>query len=115
MHYIKKISILFAGSLLTYTACNYLMKTNSFSFNNDKNVEISEELTSTLKNDQKIAMLDAKKGAISNPIFFQNTYQDSPVKNGLPKLKHGKRYYNEERMEEISTSANLEETNSENE
>lgn len=112
MKIIKNLSLTVFSAFCVYTACNYFFpdkvhhRVDTESDEYDDMEKLSNS-PSMLKN--KIAFNDIPKTekAVS---FFNNTYDTIPDNQGMLKLKRGKHYYNEAKMEDISTSANLEES-----
>ncbi len=106
MKILKTLFILIIGSCFTFLVFDYTLgkkEKNAPRFSTDE----TELAKVGLAKSQLIAMQSANSVAKSTD-FYQNTFQPNPDSNGSPVLKHGKRFYNQELMDEIATSANLE-------
>jgi len=114
MHLMKKISVLALGGFVTFSVCNYFTASDKKLDRgySSYNILDEESVSKNLVNEKKLALASTPKELQNTTSFYQNTYAPALDENGYPKLKHGKRYYNEAYMEEISTNANIEQVNS---
>lgn len=106
MKLFKNVLIVAIGSCCTFLIFDYTLGTK----NNKRQESFSEEnaaLAPTLNQTQTLAVQSAKR-LEKTADFYQNTFQDTPDASGVPRLKPGKRFYNEALMNEVATSANLE-------
>lgn len=106
MKLLKNVFIVTIGSCCTFLIFDYTLGIK----NDRKQKSFSEEntaLSSSLSRTQTLAVQSAKR-LEKTADFYQNTFQDTPDASGVPRLKPGKRFYNEALMNEVATSANLE-------
>ncbi len=112
MKIIKNLSLMSLAAVGVYFACHAFIPNREM--NQAPGLE-DNEIDSARSTENKAWELSRKVASADfsktdrAATFFSNTYEKVPDAHGRPKLKHGKRYYNEELMDEISTSANLEE------
>ncbi|MBC7715065.1 MAG: hypothetical protein H7177_17090 [Rhizobacter sp.] len=114
MKYFKNFMILALGSTFTFYALDYTLGDklrHQKKFDEYDEEIISADATPSVKQFNKniIAMQAPRGKAAVVTDFYSNTFQPTPDAKGLPQLKHGKRWYNEAKMEALATSANLEE------
>ncbi len=102
------------SGFITFSICNYFTASDKKinRGHSSYNALDEESASKSLVNEKKLAMASTPKDFQTTTSFYQNTYAPTLDENGSQKLQHGKRYYNETYMEEISTSANIEEVNS---
>lgn len=106
MKLFKNLLIVTIGSCCTFLVFDYALGTKDKKQHSSSAEE--EVIASPMTKKAQVVAMQSAKGLEKSNDFYQNTFQETPDASGALRLKYGKRFYNEELMNEVATSANLE-------